>query len=74
MYCSRMDTEWMAGVGEKLLENAQETIQPPPQRIIRCYGQWKPLYFEMLESIPEIEFCEGVPDDFKKSSFLDVIR
>ena len=57
---------------KKLLGNSQETIQPPPQRIIWCYGQWQPLYFEMHESIPGIEFYEGVPDDIEKSSFLDV--
>ena len=63
-------TVWM----KKLLENAHQTIQPPPQRIIWCYGQWQPLYFEMLESIPGIEFYEGVPDDIEKSSFLDVTQ
>ena len=26
-----------------LLENAQETISPPPERIIWCYGQWQPM-------------------------------
>ena len=59
---------------KKLLENALETMQPPPQRIIWCYGQWQPLYFEILESIPGIEFYESVPDDIGKSSFLDVTQ
>ena len=39
-----------------LLENAQQTIRPPPQRIIWCYGQWQPMYLEMIHTIPGIEF------------------
>ena len=37
-----------------LLENAQQTIRPPPQRIIWCYGQWQPMYSEMIDTIPGI--------------------
>ena len=46
-------------VGVKtLLENAQETISPSPQRIIWCYGQWQPSYFDMMK--PGIESNQGI--------------
>jgi hypothetical protein len=32
---------------KSLLENAQTTISPAPQRIIWCYGQWQPSYFDI---------------------------
>ena len=41
---------------KSLLENAQKTISPPPQRLIWCYGQWQPSYFDMLRTMPGIEF------------------
>jgi GTPase SAR1 family protein len=32
---------------KSLLENAHATlISPAPQRIIWCYGQWQPFYFD----------------------------
>ena len=46
---------------KKLLENAKTTISPPPQRIIWCYGQWQPMYLEMIKTIPGIELNEGIP-------------
>jgi hypothetical protein len=35
---------------KSLLENAQTTISPTPQRIIWCYGQWQPSYFDMMRN------------------------
>ena len=32
---------------KKILEQADQTIDPPPQRIIWCYGQNQPMYEEM---------------------------
>ena len=55
-----------------LLDNAQETIRPPPQRIIWCYGQWQPMYLEMIDIIPSIEFYEGIPSEIDSRDFLDV--
>ena len=54
-----------------LLENSQKTISPPPQRIIWCYGQWQPSYFDM-RTMPGIEFNEGIPDDIDNADYLDV--
>ena len=48
---------------KSLLENSQTTISPAPQRIIWCYGQWQPSYFDMLRTMPGIEFNQGFPDD-----------
>jgi hypothetical protein len=57
---------------KSLLENAQTTISPAPQRIIRCYGQWQPSYFDMLRAIPEIEFNKGILKDIDNTDYLDV--
>ena len=57
---------------KNILENAQKTINPSPQRIIWCYGQWQPLYFEMLRTMPGIEFNEGIPDDIDHADYLDI--
>ena len=55
-----------------LLENAQQTIRPPPQRIIWCYGQWQPMYLQMIDTIPGIELYEGMPSEIDSRDFLDV--
>ena len=47
---------------KSLLENAQKTISPPPQRIIWCYGQWQPSYFDMMRTMPGIEFNQDYLD------------
>ena len=47
---------------KSLLEKAQKTISPPPQRIIWCYGQWQ----------PGIEFNQGIPEDIDNADYLDV--
>jgi hypothetical protein len=57
---------------KSLLENVQKTISPPPQRIIWCYGQWQPSYFDMMRTMPGIEFNQGIPDDIDKADYLDV--
>ena len=57
---------------KSLLENAQTTISPTPQRIIWCYGQWQPSYFYMMRTMPGIEFNQGIPDDIDKADYLDV--
>jgi hypothetical protein len=57
---------------KSLLENAQKTISPPLQRIIWCYGQWQPSYFDMMRTMPGIEFNQGIPDDIDNADYLDV--
>jgi type IV secretory pathway VirB4 component len=41
---------------KSLLENVQKTISPLPQRIIWCFGQWQRSYFDMMRTMPGIEF------------------
>ena len=55
---------------KNLLENAEVMINPPPQRIIWCYGQWQPLYKEMQAKLP-IEFIKDLPISLDEDSFLD---
>ena len=55
-----------------VLENAQKTISPSPQCIIWCYGQWQPSYFDMVRTMPGIEFNEGIPEDIGEPDYLDV--
>jgi hypothetical protein len=57
---------------KSLLEKAQTTISPPPQRIIWCYGQWQPSYFDMMRTMPGIEFNEGIPEDNDKVDYLEI--
>jgi GTPase SAR1 family protein len=59
---------------KSLLNNAQKTISPPLQRIIWCYGQWQPSYFDMMRTMPGIEFNQGIPEDIciDNADYLDV--
>ena len=57
---------------KSLLENAQKTISPTPHRIIWCYGQWQPSYFDMMRTIPGIDFNQGIPEDIYNADYLDV--
>ena len=34
-----------------------------PDRIIWCYGEYQPVYRELSEQFPVIEFVEGIPSD-----------
>ena len=47
---------------KSLLENAQTTIN---------YGQWQPSYFDMMRTMPGIEFNQGIPDDIDNVDYLD---
>ena len=57
---------------KSLLENVQKTISPPPQRIIWCYGQRQTSYFDMMRTMPGIEFNQGIPEDIDNADYLDV--
>ena len=52
---------------KRLLEGGEETIQNPPDRIIWCYGIDQQLYHEMQETMPNISFVEGIPNDLETS-------
>ena len=61
-------TAWV----RSLLQQASETIYPPPERIVWCYSQWQPAYTEMLVAMPHIEFIKGIPTALKQDSYFDV--
>ena len=42
----------------KLIEHASKMIDPPPERILWCYG----IYQNFFNGIRNVEFHEGVPD------------
>ena len=60
-------TAWV----RSLLQQASETIYPPPERIVWCYSQWLPTYTEMLVTMPHIEFVKGIPTALKQVSYFD---
>ena len=47
-------------------------IQPSPERIIWCYGQWQPLYDNIRKRIPRIEFVNGKPDHLNDQHYINV--
>ena len=49
----------------KLIENARVMIEPPPRRVVYCYGE----YQELFKKYPDVEFREGLPnlEDFDGS-------
>ena len=58
-------TEWT----RKLL--LSPLIQPPPERILWCLGQWQPLYEELQKRIPYIEFVHGIPDHLHSPQYIN---
>ena len=46
-------------------------VQPPPERILWCFGQWQPLYEDLQKRISCIEFLWGIPDYLDNSQFID---
>ena len=52
---------------KRLLEGGEDTIQNPPENIIWCYGMDQKLYHDMQETIPNITFVEGVPNDLEST-------
>ena len=50
---------------KKLLYNANYMIDKPPHKIVWFYSEYQPSYVEMMKSIPNIEFHENLPSEFK---------
>ena len=46
-------------------------IQPTPERIIWCFGQWQPLYDTIRKKIPWIEFVSGIPDYLDDQHYIN---
>ena len=56
---------------QSLLQQAQNVIEPPPERIIWCYSQWQPAYSELLNTVPNIEFVKGIRKNLEQDSYFD---
>ena len=67
MYAKRQDR-----VGENSFGKCSNNDKSVSSRIIWCYGQWQPLYFDMVRTMPGIEFNEGIPKGVDKPDYLDV--
>ena len=70
---------WMIGSGKTvwvkyLLQQAQEVMHLPPERIVCtwCYLQWQPAYMELLVTIPNVEVVKGIPSDLEQDTFFDI--
>ena len=46
-------------------------VQPPPEGILWCFGQWQPLNEDLQKRIPCIEFIRGIPDYLDNTQFID---
>ena len=46
---------------QQLLQN--KFIEPMPTHFVWCYAQWQPLYDQLLEQFPMMEYVKGIPDD-----------
>ena len=49
-------------------------IQPSPERIIWCFGQWQPLFDNIRKKIPRIEFVNGISDHLNDQHYIDVSK
>ena len=56
---------------QSLLQQAQNVIEPPPESIIWCYSQWQPAYSELLNTVPNIEFVKGIPENLEQDSYFN---
>ena len=39
---------------KSLLQQAQEVVHLPPERIAWCYSQWQPAYMELMVTVPRV--------------------
>ena len=55
---------------QSIVINRHRMIDPPPEKVMWFYGEWQKMY----ESIPDVEFVEGLPNikvlDGKKRTLL----
>ena len=62
-------SEWVL----QLIGHAKKMIEPPPEEIWRCYGEFQPIFARY----PEVKFHEGMPDftkfDCRRSTLVVII-
>ncbi len=62
-------TEWL----RRLLMHNRHLLQPPPEKILWCYGQYQPLLFQALQPL-NIAFTPGLPDNLVEDWAIDPSR
>ncbi len=58
-------TRWVS----RLLLEAANMFDPPPNLIIYCYAVWQELYSDMEKSIPNIRFQNALPTEDELKSY-----
>lgn len=57
---------------QKVLENSNILIKPQPDHIIYCYSSWQPKFDILKNSIPNIEFHQGIKNIDEINSSLKI--
>ena len=60
----------------KILNSHREMIDPPPEKIIWCYGVYQKAYEEMMREMPFVQLIEGIPgnlDELIDPTFCNLI-
>jgi hypothetical protein len=57
-------TYWM----KRLFDNLNTLIRPAPETIIWFYKRWQPIYSELVNTIPNIKFIQGIPPNIGEDS------
>ena len=70
---------WMTGSGktylvQQILQSMHQSIFTPPDRIVWIYAQDQPIYDELKESIPCIEFVCGIPENINEEGYFNIDR
>ncbi len=55
---------------KRLLENTK-LFDPPPEKILYCYGHWQHLFEDMRESVHNVHFHHGLPTQQDIERFAD---
>ena len=55
-----------------LVQNVNILIDPPPQEIYWCYGEWQPMYHELMQC--GVNMIEGLPDISSLKSNISIAK
>ncbi len=55
-------TEWV----KRFLLNASHMINPTPVKIYWCYSSYQPIYTELAQTLSNISFIEGLPENIEE--------
>ena len=53
-----------------LLQHCSTKIFPPPERILWLYKRWQPLYDVIQQTVPIVDFIQGIPLELDQDSFI----